>query len=203
MYTPLPTPHYVVLDTCVLISNTVRKLLMRLAQHQCIAPVWGEYIGEEWRRNIPKIWDVSEDFAEREWNFMQQQFPEANMGVVHAYEKHLRYSDKKDHHVIACGLCMQQKAPQHMISIITWNLRDFARREIRELGLFLYSPDQLLSMLWPEHKALMMNLFELFAIDAMEVAKPVLSVPEFLKRERLFALKKLYELELEQQARLN
>ncbi|XVN74373.1 hypothetical protein AAEX37_01457 [Oligella sp. MSHR50489EDL] len=176
---------------------------MRMAQHQCIAPVWGEYIGEEWRRNIPKIWGVSEDFAEREWNFMQQQFPAANMGVVHAFEKHLRHSDKKDHHVIACGLCMQQKAPAQMISIITCNLKDFARREIRELGLYLYSPDQLLSMLWTDHKALMIDLFEFFAIDAMEVGRPVLSVTEFLKRERLFALKKLYEAEMEQQALLS
>lgn len=203
MYKHFPTPHYVVLDTCVLISNTVRKLLIRMAQHQCIAPVWGEYIGEEWRRNIPKIWDVSEDFAEREWNFMQQQFPAANMGVVHEFEEKLRYSDEKDHHVIACGLSMQQKAPELAISIITWNLKDFARREIRDLGLYLYSPDQLLSMLWTDHKELMLDLFEFFAIDAMEVGRPVLTVPEFLKRERLFALKKLYDAELEEQAALS
>lgn len=203
MYKHFPTPHYVVLDTCVLISNTVRKLLMRMAQHQCIAPVWGEYIGVEWRRNIPKIWDVSEEFAEREWDFMQQQFPAANMGVVHRFEANLRHSDEKDHHVIACGLSMQQKAPEQVISIITWNLKDFARREIRELGLYLYSPDQLLAMLWADHKALMIDLFEFFAIDAMEVGRPILTVPEFLKRERLFALKKLYDAELEQQALVN
>ncbi|NLA88266.1 MAG: PIN domain-containing protein [Alcaligenaceae bacterium] len=198
MYKHVPTPHYVVLDTCVLISNTVRKLLIRMGQHQCISPVWGEYIGVEWRRNIPKIWDVNDEFAEREWNFMQQQFPAANMGVVHEFEKNLRYSDKKDHHVIACGLSMQQKAPDHNISIITWNLRDFVRSEVRGLGLYLYSPDQLLAMLWPEHKELMLDLFEFFAIDAMEVGCPELSIPEFLKRERLYALKKLYEAELEQ-----
>lgn len=192
------TPNYVVLDTCVLISNTVRKLLIRMAQHKCIAPVWGDYIGEEWRRNIPKIWDVSDEFAEREWNFMQQQFPKANMGLVHEFEKGLRHSDAKDHHVIACALSMQQKAPTEHISIITWNLKDFARKEIRDLGLYLHTPDQLLAMLWPEHKELMMDLFGFFALDALEVGRPELTIPEFLKRERLFAVKKLYEAELQQ-----
>lgn len=200
MHKHFPVPYYTVLDTCVLVSNTVRKLLIRMAQHQCIAPVWGDYIGEEWRRNIPKIWDVSDEFAEREWDFMQRQFPEANMGLVHEFEKGLRYSDAKDHHVIACALSMQQKAPGQNISIITWNLKDFARREIRELGLYLYTPDQLLTMLWPKHKDLMMDLFGCFTIDALEVGKPELSIPEFLKRERLFAIKKLYDQELEQQA---
>ena len=203
MYKHLPPPYYVVLDTCVLISNTVRKLLIRMAQHQCIAPVWGDYIGEEWRRNIPKIWDVSDEFAEREWDFMQRQFPDANMGLVHEFEKNLRHSDKKDFHVIACALSMQQKAPDHNISIITWNLKDFARREIRELGLYLYSPDQLLSLLWATHKERMIDLFDFFAIDAMELGRPALTVSEFLKRERLFALKKLYDAELEEQALLS
>lgn len=174
-----------------------------MAQHNCIAPVWGDYIGEEWRRNIPKIWDVSDDYATREWNFMQQQFPEANMGLVHEFEKGLRYSDEKDHHVIACALSKQLDISDQNISIITWNLKDFARREIRELGLYLYSPDQLLAMLWPKHKELMMDLFNFFAIDALEVGREELSILEFLKRERLFALKKLYEEEVKQQALVN
>lgn len=203
MHKHFPVPHYVVLDTCVLISNTVRKLLIRMAQHNCIAPVWGDYIGEEWRRNIPKIWDVSDDYATREWNFMQQQFPEANMGLVHEFEKGLRYSDEKDHHVIACALSKQLDISDQNISIITWNLKDFARREIRELGLYLYSPDQLLAMLWPKHKELMMDLFNFFAIDALEVGREELPILEFLKRERLFALKKLYEAEVKQQALVN
>lgn len=64
---------------------------------------------------------------------------------------------------------------------------------------YMCSPDAyLLAMLWPEHKELMLDLFEFFAIDAMEVGRPELSIPEFLKRERLYALKKLYEAELEQ-----
>ena len=200
MHKTAPTPHYVVLDTCVLISNTVRKLLIRMAQQQCIAPIWGDYIGEEWRRNIPKIWDVSDDYAEREWNVMQSQCPAANMGVVDEFEKGLRYSDEKDHHVIACALSMQSKSPEQHISIITWNLKDFHRREMKDLGLYLYSPDQLLAKLWPTHHELMMDLFGFFAIDAQEVGRPELPITEFLKRERLLAVKKLYDRELEQQA---
>ena len=70
-------------------------------------------------------------------------------------------------------------------------------------GLFRDSPDQLLSLLWPTHKELMIDLFDFFAIDAMEVGRPALTVSEFLKRERLFALKKLYVAELEEQALLS
>lgn len=193
MQQPQQPPFYLVLDTCVLISNTVRKLLFRLAEHNCLRPVWADYIGVEWRRNIPKIWDVSEDYAQCEWEAMEALFPHANMGEVEALTVGLHQSDKKDHHVIACARRMLEKAPLDPVAIITWNIRDFARRELRDLGLQLYDPDQLLVMLWHQHQDLLIELFNYFADDAAEVGKPDIGISELLKRERLFRLRKLYE----------
>src|SRR3546814_10873146 len=48
-------PDMVVLDTCVLMSNALRWLLLRLGSHGCFCPVWSPIIADEWRRNAARI----------------------------------------------------------------------------------------------------------------------------------------------------
>lgn len=190
-------PDFVVLDTCVLISNILRKLFLRLGQHGCLGPVWGDYIGVEWRRNASRIWEVDEFELDEQWQFMQKQFPQANMGAVHQYESALTRSDPKDRHVIACGIACLQQHPDSQAAIVTWNTKDFNRRELRENGLQLYTPDQVLKLIWHDHAQLLCDLFELFASDCREIEKPFVSITETLKRERLFMINKLYVSQLE------
>ena len=44
-------PDVVVLDTCVLISNVLRRMLLRLATEGCFRVAWSSVIGDEWCRN--------------------------------------------------------------------------------------------------------------------------------------------------------
>jgi len=39
-------------------SGILRRLLLRLAEAGVFLPVWTERIGEEWRRNACRIWDI-------------------------------------------------------------------------------------------------------------------------------------------------
>ncbi|WP_028357958.1 PIN domain-containing protein [Brackiella oedipodis] len=195
-----PSPQAVVLDTNVLISNILRRLFLRLAQHQCLSPVWGDYIGEEWRRNACRIWEIPELEAQQEWDFMQKQFPQANMGRVHKYETDLRQSDPKDWHVIACGIAHLERNPQQSTAIITWNTKDFHRSELRKYDLNLYTPDQVLCLYWRHNSELMLSLFDFFEADYLLIGKEPLSIAQALKRERLFRLSKLYEAKLQEKA---
>lgn len=194
---PAHLPHFIVIDTCVLMSNVLRHLLLRLAQAGHFHPVWAEYIGVEWRRNASRIWNVTPEILDVEWLKMQQQFPLANMGDVSAYETGLKRSDKKDWHVIAAARAIQQKHPESTTCILTRNIKDFHRAEIRNLGLYLYDPDQFLVMCWENHQAHMQALLELIPADALKIGRQAEPLETVLKRERLFRLNKLT---LQQQA---
>ena len=41
----------ILIDTCVLFTGEVRKLLLIMAKHNILQPYWSEIIFEEWRRN--------------------------------------------------------------------------------------------------------------------------------------------------------
>ena len=49
---------FVVLDACVLMSTVQRQLLLRLAGQGVFQPVWTDRIGEEWRRNAARLWQI-------------------------------------------------------------------------------------------------------------------------------------------------
>jgi len=188
---PAPFPQYIVIDTCVLMSNVLRPLLLRLAQSAFFQPVWAEYIGVEWRRNASRIWNVAPEVLDSEWEKLQQQFPLANMGDVSTFEEGLKRSDKKDWHVIAAARAAQQKNPDSCISILTRNIKDFHRAEIRNLGLYLYNPDQFLVMCWERYQPHMLELFKLIPQDARKIGRPTEPLQTVLKRERLFRLNSL------------
>lgn len=137
-------PQRVVLDTCVLMSTILKNLLLRLAQSGMFEPVWGDYIGQEWRRNASRVWTVSEQDIAIQWQDMQSAFPRADMGIVSQLETGLSKSDPKDWHVIAAGRAALALYPGQSVCILTRNLRDFNRSELRLLGLSLFDPDQFL-----------------------------------------------------------
>ncbi|MDY0272505.1 MAG: PIN domain-containing protein [Advenella sp.] len=192
---PARFPRHIVIDTCVLMSNILRHLLLRMAQAGHFQPVWAEYIGVEWRRNASRIWNVAPEILDTEWQALQQQFPLANMGNVAAFEEGLKRSDKKDWHVIAAARAVQQKHPESTVCILTRNIKDFHRAEIRNLGLYLYDPDQFLVMCWEHHQPCMQTLFELIPKDALKIGRPAEPLETVFKRERLFRLNKLVQQE--------
>ena len=70
---PLPAP-FIVLDACVLMSGIVRRLVLRLAEAGVYQPVWTERIGEEWRRNASRIWEIPPEVMAEQWADMNARF---------------------------------------------------------------------------------------------------------------------------------
>lgn len=126
---------------------------------------------------------------------MQEQFPSANMGDVTPFEASLKHTDRKDKHVAATGIAAVESAHLGPISVLTWNIKDFSRSELRRQQLGLIDPDRLLSQWWPTQRqtlstALRLTVDELVSSGRRQ-PEPML---DMLRRDRLFRLAGLYEL---------
>ncbi|CAM5784088.1 PIN domain-containing protein [Castellaniella caeni] len=194
--TPMPcsTSPFVVLDACVLMSTVQRQLLLRLADQGVFQPVWTERIGEEWRRNAARLWQVPPEKLATQWAAMNQRFPDAMETNTAPYEAGLRYSDPKDFHVIAAGLarrarCGLQRPPA--VQVMTWNLKDFNRSELRRQGLDVYSPDQLLADWWRAGSSRLEAAVQAVAADVVALGHPPEPLADTLQRERLHRLERL------------
>lgn len=187
-------PPFIVLDACVLMSGILRRLLLRLAAAGVYTPVWTERIGEEWRRNASRIWDIPPEVLAEFWAEMNTQFPAANERDTEVYEASLRYSDPKDFHVIAAGLarrarCGLQQPP--VVQVLTWNLKDFNRSELRRQGLDVYNPDRMLVQWWQANANAMRAAIAQIPADYVALGREPEPLATTLHRERLYGLKSL------------
>ena len=188
--------HFVVLDACVLMPTILRRLLLRLADTGCFAPVWSARIGDEWRRNAARLWAMPLSDLQAEWDRMNQLFPDADPGDPAPYEVGLRYSDPKDWHVIAAGLAKRARcglALTPLVTVMTWNLKDFNRSELRRQSVRVASPDALLAEWFVCAPHAVHVALQTVMADATLVGRPAASTIEVLRRERLFRLAKLVE----------
>lgn len=191
---PTASSPFVVLDACVLMSGIMRRLMLSLAAHGVYQPVWSERIGEEWRRNAARLWDIPLDVLETQWAEMNERFPQASQGDLQAYEAGLRYSDPKDFHVIAAGLaqrarCGLQQPPQVLVT--TWNLKDFRRSELRRQGMDVFNPDKLLSQWWQDDADRLRESIRAIPADYIALGRDPEPLDATLHRERLYRLKAL------------
>lgn len=187
-----PTPPFIVLDACVLMSGILRRLLLRLADAGVFTPVWTERIGEEWRRNASRIWDIPPEVLDEFWAEMNTRFPAANEADTQVYEASLRYSDPKDFHVIAAGLARRARCglPQTpVVQVLTWNLKDFNRSELRRQGLDVYNPDRMLAQWWQDGAGRMRDAIAQIPSDYIALGREPEPLATTLHRERLYRLK--------------
>jgi len=191
---PADSPPLVVLDACVLMSTVLRQLLLRVARVGVFHPVWTERIGQEWRRNAARLWQIPPDILAAQWADMNREFPSACETDIEAYEAGLRYSDPKDFHVIAAGLarrarCGWQRTP--VVQVMTWNLKDFNRSELRRQGLDVYAPDHFLAQWWQAGAHRLDDAVRQVAQDYVALGRSPEPLADILHRERLYRLKKL------------
>lgn len=194
------SPHLLVLDACVMMSGVLRPLLLTVAREGWFEPVWSDRIGSEWRRNAARIWPVAADLLEQEWRQMQDSFPHANSSewsnhvlTPACVSPPLKHSDPKDWHVVMAGIQAKQRSPDSDVTIVTWNIKDFRRSELRKHGLNLTDPDRLLCQWWhAQPEALDNHLQQTIATLIANGRREAEPLDVFLKRERLFRLKSLY-----------
>jgi hypothetical protein len=185
-------PDVVVIDTCVLMSNVLRPLLLDLAHQSCFKPAWSPVIGDEWRRNAARIWGVTLESVCCQWDALQQDFPQADQGDVGAFKEGLVYSDRKDWHVIAAARAVLARGGGPSVTILTRNIKDFNRSELRRLGLALSDPDQFLVLCLRQRHDLVAGLLDQLPDRCDTSRRGRESLDAILKRERLFRLNRLY-----------
>lgn len=181
-------------------SGVLRPWLLNLAQTGLYHPVWSERIGEEWRRNAARIWELPDELLQAEWQSMNAQFPNANATTwLHASAygpAPLKHSDPKDWHVITAGYWAKREHPECPVGILTFNVKDFRRSELRQLGLDLWEPDRLLVSWWPDqHDLLQSTLHSVIDELVLTGRRAAAPVDTFLKRDRLFRFNKLIQAE--------
>jgi hypothetical protein len=185
---------FLVLDACVLMSSVLRPVLLDLADAGCFHPVWSARIGDEWRRNAARVWQIPPETLQTQWDAMNARFPDADAGDCTPYEVGLKHSDPKDLHVIAAGLARRARAPVRPkeLRVLTWNLKDFNRSELRRADMDVRDPDRQLFEWWQQDAARLVSALARVPDHVRALGRPgeVLSVT--LKRERLYRIAKHY-----------
>ncbi|WP_071058801.1 PIN domain-containing protein [Pelistega sp. MC2] len=181
----------ITLDTCVLMHSFTRRLLLRLCASNNCSPAWSDNIGEEWLRNAPRIWRVAHDVVLTEWLSMQAQFPQSNMGCIEEIPALFGRIDKKDRHVAWCAVKAQQHFNVTASILLTWNTKDFHKRELREQGISLFTPDQYLVQYWQQSPDTLLPQLEQGLVEHISLGLPEYSLVELLKRDKLYRLAKL------------
>ena len=175
-------------------SGVLRPLLLTLAKEGWFIPVWSDKIGNEWRRNAARVWDVAPTVLDDAWQAMEAAHPEANLSKQpipqpDEAEPVLTHSDPKDWHVILTA--WQARMTHDHTNIVTWNLKDFRRSELRFLGLNVMDPDRLLTDWYKTHRATfeahLQSTVQTLIDEGRRRPDPL---PELLIRERLFRLRK-------------
>ncbi|MEM6388858.1 MAG: PIN domain-containing protein [Pseudomonadota bacterium] len=132
------------LDACVLYPSVAREMLLATAGQGLFTPVWSARIEEEWRRAAARQGPVEGAQAEGEIALARANWPKACRPDP-TEDPSLWLPDPGDIHVLASALETGAEV------IVTFNLRDFPRRELAPRGLRAIHPDAFLSAFWPTH----------------------------------------------------
>jgi len=174
-------------------SSILRPLLLDFAEADFFRPIWSERIGQEWQRNAARIWRKPPEVLVQMWETMQGRFPDACMDALGPYESVLRYSDPKDFHVVAAGLaCKALLVEQAPVAVLTWNLKDFNKGELRRQGLQVLDPDRLFGAWMQDYREKTLALAEGATAYAALLGRDE-PLAETLRRERLFRCAKLLQ----------
>jgi hypothetical protein len=126
-------------DACVLYPAPLRDLLMHLAMTDLYRPKWTNEIHEEWIRNVlANRPDLTRIQLERTRELMNSNVRDC---LVEGYEKlipALSLPDPNDRHVLAAAIRSSSSV------IVTYNLKDFPDKAIKEFGIAAQHPDDFL-----------------------------------------------------------
>ena len=140
-------PPVVVLDACVLYPAAQRDLFMWLAAGGIIRAHWTNKIHDEWMRNVERDFGVARSVLEHVRKLMNRAAGDALIGHYRQHEGLFTKTDAKDRHVAAAAVAALKRSAVGVVTIITWNLRDFDRAELAAAGVVAETPDTFLCRL--------------------------------------------------------
>ncbi|HVE44730.1 MAG TPA: PIN domain-containing protein [Gammaproteobacteria bacterium] len=126
-------------DSCVLYPAPLRDLLMHLALTDLYRAKWTDQIHEEWMRNVLKNRpDIKIEQLERTRHLMNENVRDCLVSHYEEIIPSLRLPDPNDRHVLAAGIHCNAAV------IVTYNLKDFPRKETEKFGIEVQHPDDFL-----------------------------------------------------------
>lgn len=133
----------VVLDACVLYPAPIRDILLSLASEGLFKAKWSDIIQEEWLRNLLKNrTDLKKVQLNKTIKAMNLAFPDANVDGFEDLIPSIKIPDKNDRHVVACAIRCNADL------IVTFNVKDFPKKELSKYDLEIQKPDELISNLF-------------------------------------------------------
>ena len=149
----------VVLDACVLYPAAQRDLFMWLAAGGVIRAYWTNQIHDEWMRNVARDYGVAHSDLERIAKLMNRAAGDALIGRYRQHEQLFPMTDAKDRHVAAAAVAARKQSGVSVVTIITWNLKDFNRKELTQAGLVAGNPDTFLCRLTADFPGSVVSAF--------------------------------------------
>ena len=143
----MTVPPVVVLDACVLYPAAQRDLFMWLAAGGAIHAHWTNEIHDEWMRNVEHDYGVDRGVLDRVRKLMDRAAGDALIGRYRQHERLFPKTDAKDRHVAAAAVAARKRSGADIVTIITWNLKDFDRKELAKAGVVAENPDAFLCRL--------------------------------------------------------
>lgn len=141
-------PPVVVLDACILYPAAQRDFFMWLAAGGVIRAHWTNQIHDEWMRNVERDYGIARSVLERVRKLMDQAAGDALIKHFRQHEHLFTRTDTKDRHVAAAAVAARKRTRADIVTIITWNLRDFDRWELAKVGVATETPDAFLCRLF-------------------------------------------------------
>lgn len=132
----------VLLDACVLFPTVLREVLLSVARAGLYRPLWSSRILEEWARAARRYGPLPEMEARGAIALMEAEWPKASVRIGAATEAKLWLPDPNDVHVLAAAI------DGGADRLVTFNLKDFPKREVCEWGMRAENPDAFLHGLW-------------------------------------------------------
>lgn len=144
---------FVVLDTCVLLKLRLTDVLMDLRAEKLFSAHWTQEIDHEFLRNMEKVYGIARAKALSRLNAMKARCPEWEIVLSKAdFDAVPQQVDAKDRHVAAAALALRHAIDQDESSVgerieqvervllITENIKDFAVRPMKALGVRVVRP---------------------------------------------------------------
>ncbi len=177
----------VVLDTCVLLKARVSDVIMDLRAEGVFSAHWTENIDEEFLRNMPLAFKVSEEAAKRRLLAMKARCPEWEVFMTSAdFSAVPKQVDQKDRHVAAAAIALRHAADkdredepnqQYDVILVTDNVKDFAKKQMAKLGVRVVRSGAFLNEVYAaESEATTRAVLQ----AAKDLKKPPYTVPELL-----------------------
>jgi len=98
-------------------------------------------------RNVEHDYGVDRGVLDRVRKLMDRAAGDALIGRYRQHERLFPKTDAKDRHVAAAAVAARKRSGADIVTIITWNLKDFDRKELAKAGVVAENPDAFLCRL--------------------------------------------------------